>query len=413
MQLRKIVLVTIACALVTLGVLLAVRASYGATTLLVHAGAGIRPPLDELGKMFEKRTGIKVEYTYKGSGCLLAEICFSRRGDLYIPGELFYVEQAKQRGLIEDSRVVDLVIEPLVKLETQREATEALRRLLTIQRAGRKIDMNDPDIFAARLEVERRGHAIVQAVLASPLGEPDLFGCLSQEEYEFFMPVQVTALAVLLAREAGFSKEEIAMVGRAAILQNIGYIWLEPALWQHKDSLSPEQRQEFEKHPLYGYEALSQARRVPPLVAEAVLQHHERWDGSGYPQGLKGWDISPMAQLIGMAETYYELVSVRPGRKPFSSTDAFEYVMAGGGELFDPELVQVFARRVPVYPRGVMVELNTQERGIIVDVNIGHVGRPVVRICYSSTGEEVYPPYDVDLSEAEHQFKLITRILDL
>ncbi len=316
--------------------------------------------------------------------------------------------------LIEDRRVPELTIKPLIKPEMQREAIGAMRRLMSISRdANEKKNMKEPDMYAARVEVDRLGFAIVQAVLQSPLGEPDLTGSGVPEEFHFVLPVQITSLAVLLAKEAGFPKEDLVNVARAAMLENIGYIWVPPEIWQNEHDLTEEQRKEFEKHPVHGYEAASQLDRTPPAVADAILQHHERWDGSGFPNGLKGWDISPIAQIIGMAETFYEATSTRPNRKAYSPMDAFECVMAYMGEWFDPELVQIFARRVPVFPSGIMVKLNTNQTGIIIDVNLGHVGRPIVRICYDSQGNAAHPPFDIDLSDADHQFKLITEVLDI
>ncbi len=354
-------------------------------------------------------------------GMELAKPVIDRHGKMLLPANVelqqkhigFLWEKEVWELFIEDSRVSDLVIQPLVRPEIHKDATEAMRKLLSIQRKPDQKNPGDAEIYAARLEVERFGHAILQAVLQVPLGEPDLTGCISIADYEFFLPVQITALAILLAKEAGFDANELANVSRAAMLENIGYIWIRPEVWKEKDSLSEADRKEFEKHPIYGYELLSRIERIPKPVVQAILQHHERWDGSGYPTGAKGWDISPIAQIIGMAETYYELVSYRPKHRPYSPMDAFESIMASAGELFDPELVQVFARRVPVYPSGVMVRLNTRESGIITNANIGHIGRPVVRVCYDVEGKEVYPPYDIDLSKPEHQFKLITEILDL
>ncbi len=91
-----LILVLLCC---TLGLRTAAQAAEK-TTLMVYAGAGIRPALDELGKAFESKTGIRIDYNYKGSGCLLPDVLMSREGDVYIPGELYYMKQAVDRKLV-------------------------------------------------------------------------------------------------------------------------------------------------------------------------------------------------------------------------------------------------------------------------------------------------------------------------
>jgi len=113
---RRIVIVTIVCLLVLTGVLLfawsgdarqaKAVASGPPVKLMVFAGAGMQPPLNELAAVFNKQTGIQVEYSYKGSGCLLPDIAIGRKGDIYIPGELFYMKQAVDRKLIGKYRPV-------------------------------------------------------------------------------------------------------------------------------------------------------------------------------------------------------------------------------------------------------------------------------------------------------------------
>jgi molybdate transport system substrate-binding protein len=114
-------------------------------TLLVHAGAGIRPPLDELGLLFEQRTGTHVDFSYKGSGCLLADITFSKQGDVYIPGELFYLEQARARGFIADSRVVAVMATALI---VQRGDPQGITTLADLQRPGLRVGLADPEAVA-------------------------------------------------------------------------------------------------------------------------------------------------------------------------------------------------------------------------------------------------------------------------
>ena len=145
MSVKRIVLVTLVCILVTAGVLAFARAAEAATTLMVHAGAGIRPPLDELGKKFEEKTGTRVDFNYKGSGCLLADICFSKKGDAYIPGELFYIEQAEERGMLAKSRIVAQMSTVVI---VQKGNPKKIKSLRDLTRPGLRIGIGDPDAVA-------------------------------------------------------------------------------------------------------------------------------------------------------------------------------------------------------------------------------------------------------------------------
>ncbi|MDD5092902.1 MAG: HD domain-containing protein [Dehalococcoidia bacterium] len=352
----------------------------------------------------------------------LAKPLFDKWGNMLLPiGAKLTERQLRllpNKGVrelsIEDSRVDDVLWDPLIKPETQQEAVKAISDLLTINQKGGGIKSpKDPRMVSARLNIEKMSYMITQEVLTSVMGEPDLSGCQSIEDYHCIQPVQSTILAVMLAKEAGFNEGDMLSVAKAAMLQNIGYTFLPQEILRKETELSPEETLEFEKHPIYGAEILRQTGQTSPQIIEAVLQHEERWNGSGYPNKIRGWDISPFAQIIGIAHTYYDLVSARPWREPFKQMDAFEYIMAYGGELFDPEWVQVFSRRVPIYPSGVKVKLSTGEIGIISDANLGHIGRPMVRIISDSKGNDVSRPYDMDLSKPSYQDRLVIELLEI
>jgi molybdate transport system substrate-binding protein len=152
MEMRKIVLVTLVCALVAVAVLVWASTGQAATTLLVHAGAGIRPPLDELGRAFERETGVRVDYSYKGSGCLLADICFSKKGDVYIPGELFYIKQAERRGFIAESKVVAQMATVII---VQKGNPKNIKGLKDLTKRGMRVGMGDPEAVAAGRAAEQ------------------------------------------------------------------------------------------------------------------------------------------------------------------------------------------------------------------------------------------------------------------
>ncbi len=146
MQTKRIVLVTLLCAFITVGVLAAVRAAPAKTTLLVHSGAALRPALDELGAMFEKKTGTRIDYNYKGSACLLPDVCVSQTGDVYIPGELYFMEQAVERGLVKpDYQVVATMTTVLI---VQAGNPKKIRALGDVAKPGIRLGLGDPQAVA-------------------------------------------------------------------------------------------------------------------------------------------------------------------------------------------------------------------------------------------------------------------------
>ena len=145
MSLKRVVFVTFVCIVVTVGLLAFARAAQADTALMVHAGAGIRPPLDELGKKFEQKMGTRVDFNYKGSGCLLADICFSKKGDAYIPGELFYIEQAEERGMLAKSRIVAQMSTVVL---VQKGNPKKINSLRDLTRPGLRVGIGDPEAVA-------------------------------------------------------------------------------------------------------------------------------------------------------------------------------------------------------------------------------------------------------------------------
>ena len=146
MHARRIIFVTLLCIAVMAGILVFVRAAGAGTTLLVHAGAALSPALDELGANFEKQTGTRIDYNYKGSACLLPDVCVSEKGDLYIPGELYFVEQAVKREIVKpDYKIVATMTTVLI---TQPGNPKKIRGLSDLAKPGVRLGLGDPQAVA-------------------------------------------------------------------------------------------------------------------------------------------------------------------------------------------------------------------------------------------------------------------------
>jgi HD-GYP domain-containing protein (c-di-GMP phosphodiesterase class II) len=309
--------------------------------------------------------------------------------------------------IVQDSRVDDVVIVPLIPEDVEAQAVRLVYSLLAGNQAGLpehiKIDLQT---------VARIIKRMIQGFYSTFMGEINPEGCRSKGNFEYIHPVKVAELSMMIGKEAGLSRPELELLGEAALLQNVGYTLLPDGFITNLNVEAEEKSSEFRKHPEMGHRILSHQKDLDARIAEAVWQHHEQWDGKGYPQELKGDKISTFARIIAIARTYHALVSERRGQKPYSPPEAAEFIVAFSGELFDPALVQTFIRNVPLYPKGVMVKLSSGEKGIVTDSKEGFIGRPVVRICYGRNGMPVDKPYSVDLTGLDQQNRNIADILD-
>lgn len=307
--------------------------------------------------------------------------------------------------MIEDWRVADVAVQPLISPELEAEAAQALRQLLSESQGSNTID---PILLA---EIEKPVYAMTRELFPEVLGEANAAGCPTAQVYAYSQPAKVAGLALVMGRRAGYNMMELASLGMAAMLMDIGYLKIDPSL-RVKPNLAGSEAQAVMMHPAYTAELLSEYTRLQGEAALSVAQHHERWDGSGYPAGLRLDDVCVFARILSVVDTYYELVSPRPDRRAYMPHEAVEYMMAYSGELFDPHQVQVFSRSVPLYPTGITVRLNTGEVAIVSNANVGQIGRPMVRICYDRRQRAVPEPYDIDLSKQEYQDRLVVQVLD-
>ena len=152
---------------------------------------------------------------------------------------------------------------------------------------------------------------------------------------------RVATYAQRLARYVGWSRRDARDLAIAALVHDLGKTWIANDILLKADSLSDEERKTMERHPLIGARILIGCD-VHPFYIETVLYHHEAWDGSGYPSGLKGEEIPLNARILSVADVYDVLTSQRPYKVALSNDTARERLLSGSGFSFDPLLVRAF-----------------------------------------------------------------------
>ncbi len=355
----------------------------------------------------------RISAKYARPGMTLGEDVHDVYGKLLINADTKLLDEHIQKlvfngvgdVLLVDPCVDDVIINHIIHPEFETQAAQLLRQLVTEAQESKKIDP------ALIYDMKRPIYAMAKDLCGSAVGEPNVSGCFSMQDYSYVQPAKVAALSMLIGKKQGISMMKLPNIGLPALLMNIGYVMVPPGVLTKQGSLTDKEHWEVRKHPYYSSSMINKSGALEPEMIVSILQHHERWNGSGYPAGLKGEEISLVARIIGIVDLYFAMVSRRPYRKELKPHEAMEFIIALAGDQLDPELVKAFSEEVPIYPNGVTVRLSTNQVGIVCDSNIGTVGRPKVRILFDTDAAPMKKPYDMDLSYSGYRNTLITEVL--
>ncbi|MFA6355945.1 MAG: diguanylate cyclase [Candidatus Omnitrophota bacterium] len=145
-----------------------------------------------------------------------------------------------------------------------------------------------------------------------------------------------------MGRELGLSRKELEIAEQAAVLHDLGKVGINESILRKKAKLTKNELEKVKRHPSIAADILRNVHYLRDIVP-AILYHHERWDGKGYPKGLKGEEIPVVARIIALADVFQALLSNRPYRKAYSKDNAIKLIEKASGTQFDPKVVRVFS----------------------------------------------------------------------
>lgn len=191
----------------------------------------------------------------------------------------------------------------------------------------------------------------------------------------------------------------LAPLGVGLLLHDIGKLAVPHEILHKPGKLNEEEWQAIRAHPMLGVQMLQKASGISPLARAVVRSHHERWNGSGYPEGRVGVEIHQFARIAAAADVFDALTSDRSYRGALPAYEGYDMVIRGAGSDFDPEVVDIFRSFVAPYPPGTPVVLSDGTCGLVKEVRPGAVTSPIVRIITDASGNLV-PPREIDLSQS-------------
>lgn len=231
-----------------------------------------------------------------------------------------------------------------------------------------------------------------------------LTGIRDIDNYTFLHSVDVCIYTIITAKALELDLDDIQELALAAILHDIGKCKIPLAILNKPGKLTDYEFEVMKDHSVRGTNITKKMPDISDNIPKIICQHHEKWDGSGYPYGIKEHNIELGARIISIADVYDALTSDRVYRKRFMPHDAAEFLMRQSNSQFDPDLLKCFIDSITVYPQDSIVLLNSGEVARVLPAKGIASIRPKVSIITKKNGPPIITPYEVDLQENQSKF---------
>jgi HD-GYP domain-containing protein (c-di-GMP phosphodiesterase class II) len=251
---------------------------------------------------------------------------------------------------------------------------------------------------------------IVEKVIdkISEVGDKNVFlNLINIVDKTKYLPTHVlnaTILGLLLGKEINYPESKLKLLGTGILLMDIGMVFIPMSILERETKLTDEEYNKIKTHTVLGYKAVVQENNMSPEVGRVCLEHHERWDGTGYPRNLQKQQISEYARVAAIVDTYEAMTRKRVYRDRMMSFEAMRAILTEGSTKFDPDILKVFLRMMSVYPVGSYVMLNTRAIAKVISSDPISPFRPVVKVVYDEFGTKIDDGETIKLSEETRIF---------
>jgi HD-GYP domain-containing protein (c-di-GMP phosphodiesterase class II) len=199
--------------------------------------------------------------------------------------------------------------------------------------------------------------------------------------------VNAAILSALIAQELKLPNHKIMQIITGALLHDVGMFRLPKDILDKRGGLSDAELQRMQTHPLYTHKIVSKELLYPEEVGLIALQHHERWDGEGYPRRISGTAIDIGARIVSVADAFEAMVSQKPYRNSMMGYQAMKNLLSDNSRRFDPDVLKAFIQTMGIYPIGSIILLNSGVLGRVIEVHGDAPLRPKIRVLVDEFGK--------------------------
>lgn len=281
---------------------------------------------------------------------------------------------------------INEIIKPELRQKFVSVIKETFNEINKIVNVNNEAEKSDMDYFN---HINNIAEELINSVLSNKDTLINLVDIKSMDNYTYQHSVNVAVISIVIGFSLQMSREELIDLTLGALIHDIGKAFIPKETLESSKNIYSAEDAIFKEHPIKGFEYLETNYNYSDRITRVVLEHHERIDGQGYPKGLKGNEISKNARIIAIADAYDRLTSDGPYSRAICANDALEFIMAHASNIFDFELVKIFAKAIVAYPEGTIVKLSNGDIGIVNSTPINYPLRPKIRIIKSKESSNI------------------------
>ncbi len=271
------------------------------------------------------------------------------------------------------------------------EANQLMRNIMNDVRLGKQVQVEQMEPLVDKMagSILRNSGALLS-----------LSRIKNKDEYTFQHSVSVSALLIAFARGLALDEETIRQAGLGGMVHDVGKMQTPDNILNKPGKLTDDEFSIMRHHVVASREILEITPNITQTALDVAAQHHERYDGSGYPGHLQGDAISRIGQMAAIIDVYDAITSDRVYHKGMAPTEALRKLFEWSKFHFNPELVHAFAKVVGIYPVGALVRLESGRLAVVVEHRESSMLQPLVRVMFDARRNHYLKPEDVDLSRS-------------
>ena len=280
------------------------------------------------------------------------------------------------------------------------EAKAAVVSMFEEVRMGKAVDVG-----GARQLVED----ISDSVARNPGAIISLARLKTADDYTYMHSVAVCAMMVALAKQLGLDAQQTRSCGMAGLLHDLGKVAMPIEVLNKPGKLTEAEFDIMKTHPTEGYKMLMASSGVDAVSLDVVLHHHEKMDGSGYPEQLKGDQISLYSKMGAVCDVYDAITSNRPYKSGWDPAESLRKMAEWASGHFDPTVFQAFVKSMGIYPVGSLVRLTSGRIGVVIEQSKRSLTTPIIKVFFSTKSNMRIVPVLVDLSQPSAIERIVNR----